>query len=248
MVSIKRYHMKTEYLEELGLTPNEIKIYLCLLQLGPSKAGGIVKSSGCQNSVVHLTLGKLVASGLVSYSKESNVKMYQANDPKYLLNLADEKRKRLESLVPELEKIRKNFDLPEAEIYQGLTGLKNMCYKLIEDSKPGEDFLFFGFDSTNPIYLEQVYNFYREYAEYRLSRGLVLKGIAHEKNKKEFIKNKWPHKNIKFVPFPIIENISIFRNKIIIVPWEHSQTSFLITSDSLAENFRRYFFSIWESN
>jgi len=240
--------MNTDSLEELGLTPNEIKIYLCLLKLGPSKAGNIVKSSGCQNSVVHLTLGKLVSSGLISYSKKSNVKIYQANDPRYLLNLADEKRKRLENLVPELEKIRMQFDLPEAEIYHGLTGLKNMCYKLIEDCNAGEDFLFFGFDSSNETYLNQVYKFYREYADYRLSRGLILKGVSHEKNKRQFIENKWPHTNIKFVKYPIIQNISIFRNRIIMVPWEHAQTSFLITSESLAENFKTYFYSIWNAD
>jgi len=239
--------MDTTALEDLGLSTTEIKIYLCLLKLGPAKAGQIVKQSGVQNSVVHLTLGKLLKNGLISYSKSSNVKIYQANDPNYLLSLENQKRIRLEQLVPQLINIRKEFDLPEAEIYQGITGLRNMCYKFIEDSTPGDEFLFFGFDSSNQEYLKQVYEFYREYSDYRIARKLVLKGIAHQNNKSQFIENKWPHKNILFVDFPIIQNISIFKNKIIMVPWEDNQVSFLISSASLANNFRFYFNSIWNS-
>jgi sugar-specific transcriptional regulator TrmB len=239
--------MDTSALEELGLSPSEIKIYLCLLNLGPSKAGQVVKYSGVQNSVTHLTLGKLLKNGLISYSKSSNVKIYQANDPSYLLSLEDQKRRRLEALVPQLTAMRKPFDLPEAEIYQGITGLRNMCYKLIEDSKPGEEFLFFGFNSSKPEYLKQVYEFYREYSDYRISRGLKIKGIANKDNQKQFSEFKWPHTNLLFVDFPITQNISIFRNRVIIVPWEETQTSFLITSSSLAENFRNYFYSIWKT-
>lgn len=240
--------MNTNALEELGLSHTEIKIYLCLLKLGAVKAGQIVRSSGVQNSVVHLTLGKLLKNGLISYSKSSQVKVYQANDPQYLLNLADEKKRRLENLVPQLAAIRQDFDLPEAEIYQGLTGLKNMCYKLIEDAEKGDEFLFFGFTSSNASYVEQVYNFYREYTDYRTARGIKLKGIAPEKNRQQFKENKWPHSNIAFVDFPIIENTSIFRNKIILTHWEDSQTSFLINSKALADNFRNYFESIWKNH
>ena len=237
--------MDISALEHLGLTNTEIKVYLCLLKLGSSKAGPIIKSTGLQNSVVHLILGKLTNSGLISFSKKNQVKIYQANDPRYLLTIADERRKSLEKVVPELLSLRKNIQLPEAEIYQGLTGLKNMCYKFIENSSPGEDFMFFGFSSSNQSYTNAVYEFYREYTDYRLRRGLVLRGIANEHMKEQFIKNQWPHKNIKFVHFPIIQNTSVYRNKVMFVPWEDSQTSFLITSDGLAEYFRNYFNSIW---
>ena len=235
-------------LENLGLTPTEIKVYLCLLKMGASKAGPIVKNTGLQNSVVHLTLGKLVNCGLISFSKSNQIKIYQANDPKYLLNLADERKKNLELLVPKLTQLRANFKLPEAEIYQGIVGLKNMCYKFIEDSQPGDEFLFFGFYSSNESYVKEVYEFYRSYTDLRLNRGIVLKGIANEFMREQFISNKWPHKNIKFINFPIIQNTSVFNNKVMFVPWENSQTSFLISSEGLAEYFRNYFYLIWNNN
>ena len=57
--------MDSAVLEEIGLTSGEAKVYLALLELGPSKAGGILRKSGLQNSVVHLCLNKLIEKGMV---------------------------------------------------------------------------------------------------------------------------------------------------------------------------------------
>ena len=59
--------MDTRILEDIGLTNAEIKIYLALLELGTSTAGPILEKSGLQNSVVHMTLKKLVDKGLVTF-------------------------------------------------------------------------------------------------------------------------------------------------------------------------------------
>ena len=57
-------------LEELGLTSGEVKVYLALLELGPSSAGEIIEKSRLQNSVIHFCLNRLKEKGLVSYIKK----------------------------------------------------------------------------------------------------------------------------------------------------------------------------------
>ena len=52
--------MDTKILEDIGLSNAEIKVYLTLLELGTSTAGPILEKSGLQNSVVHMTLNKLI--------------------------------------------------------------------------------------------------------------------------------------------------------------------------------------------
>lgn len=244
---MRNISVETEPLENLGLSATEIKVYLALLKLGSAKAGDLIRTSGVQNSVIHLTLGRLVTAGFISYVRRGKIKVYHANHPRQLLQLADERKARLEKLVTKLEALHGDTQAPEAEIYEGLTGLKNMCYKLIEDAVPGDDFLFFGFASSNEEYEKMVYKFYREYTDVRLQRGLVLRGIAHVDMRPRFVENDWPHRNIRFVNFPTLNNISICRNKVIIVPWEESQVSFLITSSSFAENCRNYFNAVWAS-
>ena len=77
--------MNTQILEDIGLTPAEIKIYLALLELGATTAGPILQKTGLQNSVVHMTLNKLVDKGLISFVKEGKINHYQAANPKHII-------------------------------------------------------------------------------------------------------------------------------------------------------------------
>ena len=77
--------MDTSILEDLGLTNAEIKVYLALLELGTTKAGLIIRKTSLQNSVVHLTLLKLVEKGFVSFIKKGGVKEYSASNPENIL-------------------------------------------------------------------------------------------------------------------------------------------------------------------
>ena len=61
--------MDTKILEDIGLTNAEIKVYLALLELGSSTAGHILEKSGLQNSVVHMTLHKLIDKGFITFIK-----------------------------------------------------------------------------------------------------------------------------------------------------------------------------------
>ncbi|MFQ5621311.1 MAG: helix-turn-helix domain-containing protein [Candidatus Nanoarchaeia archaeon] len=81
--------MNPNVLEHLGLTPGESKVYLALLQLGPSSAGPIIEKSGLQNSVVHLCLNTLKDKGLISYVRKGRARIYQAADPENFLLLLE---------------------------------------------------------------------------------------------------------------------------------------------------------------
>ena len=99
--------MDTEILLELGLTNTEIKIYLALLELGSSSAGAILERSHLPNSTLHRDLNSLIEKGLINFILEGKRKIYQATDPESLLVLLDDKKKRLEKILPELKRRQK---------------------------------------------------------------------------------------------------------------------------------------------
>lgn len=235
--------MDTSILEDLGLTNAEIKIYLALLELGTSTAGPVLEKTGLQNSVVHMTLRKLVEKGFVSFVKKGKVRHYQATDPRNITKFIEEKKARFEAILPELLVKQKKQEKQEAEVYEGFKGFKNMLYEFIEDAEKGDEYLFFSFYTENPDDFDNVYNFYADFEKERKKRGLVVRGIAPSAVKEKF-KGR-DIKNIKFVDFPVPMNISVFRDKVVLTPWEDKQVSFLIHSRQLAESFRRYFHSIW---
>src|SRR3989339_1914995 len=95
--------MDTSILEDIGLTGAEIKVFMTLLELGSSSAGKVVEKSGLQNAVVHRAFHSLAEKGLVTYVFNGRIKEYQAIEPKLLIDFIEEKKKKLEKILPELE-------------------------------------------------------------------------------------------------------------------------------------------------
>lgn len=237
--------MITKSLENLGLSTNEIKIYLALLSLGLTKAGRIREKTGLQNSVVHLTLGQLLEKGLVSFINKGHVRNYQACDPRHILELLEERKNSFVSILPDLLNLQKTDERQQAEVFEGMTGFKVMLYKFIEDAKPGEDYLFFAFLTESGTLDHEVNTFYKDFRKDRMRRGLKIKGIAHKSVKDRFDKVAYDYSDVRFVDFPTLQNVSICHNKVIMTPWDDRQVSFMITSQQLARNFQQYFYSLW---
>ncbi len=245
---MKKVKFDLEPLASLGLSPTEVRVYVALLELGSSQAGGLIRRTGIQNSVMHLTLGRLVAEGVISYILRGKIKVYQVVDPRQLVAILEQRKSALQNIMPALLAMKGTGTAPQAEVYEGLSGLRSMCFRFIEDAEPDDEYLFLGFSSSNAIFEEEVYTFYREFSEVRINRGLKLRGVAHETMRKNFDKHEWPHRNIRYVQYPILKGISICRNKAIIVPWDQTRVSFLISSDSFANNLRDYFGELWKNS
>ena len=121
-----------------------------------------------------------------------------------------------------------------------------MLYKFIDDAEKGDEYLFFSFYTDKPDDFDNVYNFYREFEKERKKRGMVVKGIVPTRIKSKFEGREL--KNIKFVNFPVPTNLSIFKDKVVLTPWQDKRVSFMIYSRQLADSFRKYFYSIYGHN
>ncbi|MFA6269495.1 MAG: helix-turn-helix domain-containing protein [archaeon] len=235
--------MDTSILEDLGLTNAEIKVYLALLELGSTKAGRVIENTNLQNSVVHMTLHKLVNNGFATFIKKGSVKYYQPTDPSHILDFIEDKKKRFREILPTLLEKQKFKEKEEAEIYEGFKGLKTMLHEMIKDAKKGDEFVFFTFFTKNNDDYQQIFNYYKEFEKEREEKGIIVHGIAPES-----IRNKFTGRNPEtmiFVNYPIPLNCGICNDKIMFTTWEDKKTSVLIHSKQLANQYRELFYSIW---
>src|SRR3989344_1050934 len=108
--------MDTRVLEELGLTPGEVKVYLALVGLGETTTGPIVDESGVSISKVYPILNRLAKRGLASHIMKGKVKHFKAADPKRLLDYLAEKENTLKQQEEQLHKL-----IPKLEIRQSST-------------------------------------------------------------------------------------------------------------------------------
>lgn len=154
-----------QILKQIGLTENEIQVYITLLKIGLSDASTIAEHSGLYRPYAYDTLKRLLEKGLVSFISKDNKKFFNATSPKQLIEMEKEKLEELSKVVPILEKYH---NLPKqetnAELYCGKKVLrviqKDVIKTLLEKN---EESLVIGVDEkkfmeTDPIIMQQFFN------------------------------------------------------------------------------------------
>lgn len=128
--------MYTELLQEIGLSPNEAKIYETLLNIGVAGVGDIATKANIHRRNVYDALQRLVQKGLVFTTFQKNENRYSAVDPNKLMELVREKEVQLAGALPELQKLYQNEPPHNAAyIYRGIEGYKNYRRDLLRVSK-----------------------------------------------------------------------------------------------------------------
>jgi sugar-specific transcriptional regulator TrmB len=237
--------MDTTILSDLGLSNAEIKVYLALLKIGETTAGPVITHSKLQNSVVHMTLKKLVEDGFATYVKKGNTKHYWATNPENVLTFIDEKKARFKQLLPELISSQNKTIPQQAEVFEGFKGFKVALQEMIADTKKGDEYLVFAFYTKNPNDFQNVYTYYVDFEKERKRKGLKVQVLAPSSIKNKF--EKRDAKLVKFLDGPIPMNISVCNNKVLMTPWEDTKVTFLISSRQLADSFRMLFKATWNS-
>lgn len=128
--------VKEDVLIESGLSKNESKVYLALLDLGIATAGKIAEKSGVHRTNVYDAFERLIEKGLITYILKKDTKHYQATEPENLLNVIKEKELHLTQIMPELKLAQQLSKIkPRAEILEGSPALKIAFYDLLKYKK-----------------------------------------------------------------------------------------------------------------
>jgi sugar-specific transcriptional regulator TrmB len=235
--------MEQEILQEFGFTQAEAKIYLVLLKLGSVKVGQIIEKSGLQSSTTHNTLHSLIEKGFVTYILKGKMKLYQAVEPKLILEQFKEKEKKFQEVLPKLESLHKFVEEKQsAEIYEGTKGIITMLNELIEDAKPNDTYYFFAVDVSGLN--KEIQNFFERYDTKRKAKKLIVKGLTKNELKPLFKKRKYI--NMRYVDFPIPSNISICNDKMVLINWGEKPNGILIKSKQIIESEKKFFEELWK--
>lgn len=237
--------MDTSILEDLGLTGAEIKVFLTLLELGSISAGPIVEKSGLQNAVVHRAFHSLIEKAIVTYVLEGKKKYYQAINPKLLIDFIEEKKERLQEILPKLlEKQKLAKKKPEATIYRGIRGIKELLNQMLEtDTK--EYFSYGGPQKSNDLLGEYFWaSFHNKRIKKKINGKLLfhssLKTWGNKLNKKALTNVRYTDKN-----FEELTETVICRNRVGIIIWLDKPYGFLIEEEIAARSYKKFFDLLW---
>ena len=236
--------MDVKILEDIGLTNAEIKVYLALLELGTSTAGPILQKSGLHNSVVHMTLNKLLDKGLISFVKEGKRNHYQAANPKHIIDYINEKKERFEELLPQLLiKQSAAKEKPEVITFRDIKGIRELLYELLEAG--GKEHHTFGSTRESLMMGDE---WWINYHKKRAAKGIKAKLLFNESLQFWKAEAKYPRAEVRYTKAgfePLTETI-IRNDKIGIIIWTKKPIGILIHNKVAADSYDKFFEIIWK--
>jgi len=236
---------KEKVLEEVGLSKNESKIYLALLELGSVTVTQIADKTKLHRSNVYDALERLISKGIVTYIYVNDVKHYQATEPENLLNLVKEKELHLTQIIPELKLLHGlSKTKPRAQIFEGMPAFKLACYELLKYGKP---LYMIGIPKDVPYRVRHwIDNFHRE----RIKRKIEFIHIYNH-GAKERIKylNTLPYTKARCLPEKYDSPVSILScgEDVLIVMWDVEPLLFVrVHNPNFSKSFSKWFNLMWE--
>ena len=247
--------MNTQYLEEIGLTQNEIKVYLALLEISPTTTGPLIDKSKINHSKIYLVLEKLIEKGLASYIIQGKVKKYSAASPERIKDYLAEKKRNVEAqeeefekILPQLNSIRKLAkDNSEAEIYKGWKGMETAYRMIREHLKEGDENYIFGASTGEAK--EQTKRFFSRHIQEMIKKKIKQKIIFNEEAR-DYLPVYKQHPKLLF-PRHLDHNtpaeINIWLDRTMIIILKKEPIVIIITDNAVADSFRAYFEVMWAS-
>lgn len=250
-----------EELKKIGLSDNEAKVYLALLELGSATVQQIAQKAEVNRPTTYVQLESLMKDGLVTFFEKSpNNKKYKpktyfrAEDPEYLQKLIgreknqiNERERELTSVLPELGRLFASFgERPRVRFFDGVEGLKTMdeeCLKTKNKLIEGAMSL----DDVEKIFPPETDN----YPERRIKKGIRTRGI-YTSSRGPVLKasDQKMLRETRFVPidkYPFACDINIYDDTVSLASVRKKPFGVLIENKEIADSLRSLLKLAWEA-
>ncbi len=223
-------------LKDAGLTENENKVYIALIDLGPSLAGKISRKTGLHRRTVYDITETLIQKGLMGYILENNRRVFTAVEPQHILDMLDEKKQSLMPLIGELQqKFGAGKNDEQTNFYKGKNGLKMVFESQL---KCNEIFIL---GATRQAYDSMPY-YFKWYNERRKQKRIKLRIITSDKS----IQPKMLAE-IKYLPekyaSPVV--INIYGDSVAMILWGVRPFALVVKQKEFASSYKKYFELLW---
>lgn len=178
-----------EQLFELGLYPDEAKVYLACLELGEAYVSTIAKRAKVHRVTCYHTLDNLVKKGLISMTAKHKTKAYKAESPDLIVKKQAEKLVTAKRLLPELKAlILHQAFKPNIRLVEGEEGIKSIFEETLETAE--EIVGYTSVDKLIALFSEYFYYYGEERQKHKIRSRHLSPYTAYSKR---FLSTYFPH-------------------------------------------------------
>lgn len=236
---------QAELLTRLGLSKNESKIYLSLIQSGPATVSNISKNTGIHRPIIYKHLPELQDRGLVAVSKKGKLNYYLAESPDNLNQLIERTHADLHQMIPGLmDSYQAQGKKPVLKFYQGRKGLGQIYMDIVNTLKRGE--VFYRYSSSSDVKRGKSFlpEGYREKRDAKQIERFMITGEAMAKKKKQKMERAIKVVLKEFGLFEYDVTLIIYANKMAILD-DVAQVAYVIENEALAKFQTTLFKLLW---
>ena len=235
-------------LANFGLTQNETKVYLALLELGSTTTGALITKTGLHVPRVYDSLRGLIHKGLASFVIKNKKKYFEAADPERFVEVLKDKEREMGEAVPELKKLKQIPELKfeAAIIFKGKRGLRTVLDSILSELKGRKEgeYLDFGvsgnFRQIMPLYWDRWQEMKKKLKV--RSRVIFDEKLRNTKLVKDYVGR------YRFMPskYFCASDTMVYNDKIAIFAWTADTPTAVIVRDApTASGYKNIFEWMW---
>ncbi|MDO8564281.1 MAG: helix-turn-helix domain-containing protein [Nanoarchaeota archaeon] len=235
-----------ETLRKIGLTNNEISVYLTLLRMGPSIVSDVAKSAGLYRPYTYDNLKKLLEKGLVSFIVKDGKNVFSAVEPENLVDVQKNRLEEVKSILPELNRLSSSVkNEAKAEFYLGSQVVRVVVGDVFRTLKrKGGEALIIGVDEKKFMEADEL-SMYRYFEDMKKNK-LKEKVLVREGD--NYLPAPRSTTSYRFLSKEFFEPTStmIYGNKVAIVIFSQPLHGIIIENEALAKTYRKQFNALWK--
>lgn len=241
-----------EHLKNIGLSDNEAKVYLAMIELGQSPVVEIARKAEINRPTAYVQIESLKKKGLVSTQTKGKKHLFIAESPARLefyldseLKDVEQKKDELGKILPDLEKLFASVgSRPQVRFFEGKAGVLAMQNMLLK-SGVSEIMGVSSMDSVVKIFP----NIQKEYSPERVKKGIRSRliysysggPVLKESDEKVLRESRF----ISHDKMPFTGDITVYGNNVAIIAFEGQVSGIVIEHPEIARSFKQFFEFMW---
>ncbi len=246
--------MDTSLLKKIGFSDKTAKVYLGLLQLGPSSVRELAQVVGFNRGTTYDALKWLEEQDIVSFYKKESKQHFVAEPPEKLFTLVRRREeelarvdKELEKTIPELEALYHSGEGRPVARYVGTEELHEILEDVLAVCEQSEEKMYriYSAEGLRPY----LYEHFSTFSDVRIGKGIAVRVIAVGEGGelRGLDERKW---------LPVTDDITSEPTYIMIYPGKTAYISFniknepvgvVIENQGISATQKRIFDELWKN-
>lgn len=240
--------LQTKPLEKLlGLSEPEASVYLALLELGEANIQDIAKKSGVKRTSIYNFLQEMKEKGLIIQTGKQKGKLYEAVNPRQLVDIGKSRLLELEEMIPNLSALyQESINKPKIAYFEGVDGIKDAYTDMLEAGQP-----IISYEDIDYLKKMLPKNYYDYLPPERAKRNIHLRTISKDsENARSFSQNDQKLlRQTKFIKTDtsLKTEINIYGNKVLMISFREDRPFATIIEDKdIVETLRAAWSELWK--